>query len=114
MNEEILNIFKGFEVGGVAIPVSLVRYEGHGEPYVVFSREDDTDSYSADDSLQGWVTYYDFNVYSRKNYLAIAEAVRDRLEEAGWTWQPSRSNFDNFEQDTGYYHVTLNFAKERS
>lgn len=114
MNEEILNIFKDFEVDGVRIPVSLIRYEGHGEPYVVFTREDDANAYSADDSLQGWVTYYDFNIYSKSNYLTISQAVRDKLEAAGWTWQPSRSNFDNFEQDTGYYHVTLNFAHERS
>lgn len=115
MNDEILNIFKDFEVDGVQIPVSLIRYEGHGEePYVVFMREDDANTLSADDALQAWVTYYDFDIYSKTNYLAIAQAVRDKLEAAGWTWQPSRSNFDNFEQDTGYYHVTLNFAKERS
>ena len=114
MNEEILNIFKDFEVGGVRIPVSLIRYEGHGEPYVTFMREDDANTFSADDSLQAWVTYYDFGIYSKTNYLAIAQAVRDKLEAAGWMWQPSRSNFDNFEQDTGYYHATLNLAKERS
>lgn len=114
MNDEILNVFKDFEVDGVQIPVALIKYDGHGEPYVVFSREDDANTLSADDALQAWVTYYDFDIYSKSNYLSIVQAVRDRLEEAGWTWQPSRSNFDNFEQETGYYHVTLNFAKERS
>ena len=114
MNEQILNVFKDFAVGGKSIPVAFQHYDGHGQPYVVFSREDDADSYSADDTLQAWVTYYDFDIYSKSNYLAIAQAVRDRLEAAGWTWQPSRSQWDMWEPDTGYWHVTLNFAHERS
>lgn len=114
MNEDILNLFKDFTVGDKSIPVAFQHYDGHGEPYVVFSREDDDNSYAADDRIQAWVTYYDFDIYSKSNYLSIAGAVRDRLEEAGWTWQPSRSQWDMFEADTGYWHVTLNFAHERS
>ena len=114
MNEQILDVFKDFTVDGATIPVAFQHYDGHGQPYVVFSREDDANSYAADDTLQAWVTYYDFDIYSKKNYLAIASAVRDRLEDAGWTWQPSRSQWDMWEPDTGYWHVTLNFAHERS
>lgn len=114
MNEEIINLFKDFKVGDTAIPVAFQHYDGHGEPYMVFSRESDDNTLSADDCLQEWVTYYDFDVYSKTNYLSIADAVRDRLESAGWTWQPTRSQWDMYESDTGYYHVTLNFAHERS
>lgn len=114
VNEDILNLFQDFKIGGESIPVAFQHYEGHGEPYVVFSRENDDGSYSADDRIQAWVTYYDFDIYSKTNYVALADAVRDKLEEAGWTWQPSRSNWDMYEADTGYYHVTLNFAHERS
>lgn len=114
MNEEILNVFKDFEVDGIHIPVSLIKYEGKADSYVTCMREDDTGAYSADDSLQGWWTYYDFDVYSKTNYLAIADAVRDKLEAAGWVWQPSSSSYDMYEADTGFYHATLNFAHERS
>lgn len=114
MNEQILEIFEDFKVNGVSIPVALIRYDGKADSYVIFSREDDTGAYSADDELQGWWTYYDFDVYSKKNYLRIADAVRDRLEAAGWVWQPDSSNFDMYEADTGFYHATLNFAHERS
>lgn len=114
MNEKIFTLFKDFTVGGKSIPVAFQHYDGHGQPYIVFSREDDANSYAADDTLQAWVTYYDFDIYSRSNYLAIASAVRDRLDAAGWTWQPSRSQWDMWEPDTGYWHVTLNFAHERS
>lgn len=113
MNEEILAALDGFTIDGAAVPVAFARYEGHGEPYIVFSCEDNAQSYSADDTLQGWVTYYDFDIYTTGDYRPIVEAVRARLEAAGWTWQPSRSQFDMYESDTGYYHVTANFAKER-
>lgn len=114
MNEEILTIFKDFAVGGVSIPVSLINYDGKSDSYVTFMREDDGEALSADDELQGWWTYYDFDVYSKSNYLAIADAVRDRLVSAGWVWQPNNSQWDMYEPDTGYYHATLNFARERS
>lgn len=114
MNEAILDLFKDFKVGDMAIPVAFAYYDGHGEPYVTFIREDDSDSYSADDKIQAWVTYYDFDIYTKSDYIAIADAVRDKLEAAGWTWQPSRSSPDMYETDTGYYHTTLSFAMERS
>ena len=113
MNAEIEKLFDGFAVDGVEVPVWFMFYDGHGEPYIVYSREYDDDSYSGDDSLLGYVTYYDFDVYSKGNYLSIVEAVKKTLEGAGWTWQSSRSSGDMYESDTGYFHVTLNFAKER-
>jgi len=113
MNAEIESLFSGFAVDGVSIPVRFMFYDGHGEPYIIYSREYDDDSYSGDDSLLGYVTYYDFDVYSKVNYTAIVEAVKNVLEDAGWTWQPSRSSGDMYESDTGYFHVTLSFAKER-
>lgn len=113
MNAEIESLFSGFAVDGVSIPVRFMFYDGHGEPYITYSREYDDDSYSGDDSLLGYVTYYDFDVYSKGNYTAIVEAVKKVLEDAGWTWQPSRSSGDMYESDTGYFHVTLSFAKER-
>lgn len=118
MNDEILSVFDGFTVENETIPVRLISFnakkQGYNGSYVVFSREDDSDALSADDQLECWATYYDFDVYSKHGCTTIAQAVRGKLETAGWTWQPSRSKFDMYERDTGYYHVTLNFSKERS
>lgn len=113
MNAQIEQIFNGFTVGDVQIPVSFLRYEGHGEPYITYMQYDIDGSFSADDQLMGYVTYYDFDIYSKSNYLAIVDAVVDLLQDAGWTWQVSRSSEDMFEDDTGYYHKTLCFAIER-
>ena len=110
MNELIESIFQNFTVDGVVIPVSFMFYEGHGEPYVVYMQQDADRSLSGDDELIGYVDYYDFDVYSKGNYLNIIESLKAILKANNFVWQPSRSSQDFFETDTGYYHKTLNFA----
>lgn len=110
MNELIQQIFADFTVGGVKIPVKFLYYNGNGQPYVVYFQEDADNSLTADDDLQGYVVYYDFDIYTKGNYFPIVEAIKSLLKQHGFVWQPSRSSMDMFEQDTGYYHKTLNFA----
>lgn len=116
MNELIEEIFKDFTVDNVAIPVSFLFYEGHGEPYITYMNQDADGSFSGDDELLGYVTYYDFDVYSKGNFINIVESVKEKLKANSFVWQPSRSSQDFFETDTGYFHKTLNFAylKEES
>ena len=110
MNELIETIFANFTVDDVLIPVSFMFYEGHGEPYVVYMQQDADKSLSADDELQGYVDYYDFDVYAKGNYQGIIEGIKSILKANNFVWQPSRSSMDMYETDTGYYHKTLNFA----
>jgi hypothetical protein len=110
MNELIQRIFQNFTVDGVQIPVKFMFYEGHDEPYVVWMQQDADGSISGDDELIGYVDYYDFDVYSKGNYLNIIESLKAILKANNFVWQPSRSSMDMYETDTGYYHKTLNFA----
>ena len=110
MNELIEQIFANFTVDKVAIPVSYMFYQGHGEPYVVYMQQDADKSLSGDDELIGYVDYYDFDIYAKGNYFAIVESVKALLKANGFVWQPSRSSQDMYETDTQYYHKTLNFA----
>ena len=110
MNELIESIFANFTVDNVTIPVSYMYYEGHGEPYVVYMQQDAETSLSGDDDLIGYVDYYDFDVYSKGNFLTIIERIKELLKEHGFVWQLSRSSADMYEVETGYYHKTLNFA----
>jgi hypothetical protein len=111
-NAEIETIFNGFKVNNVSIPVKYLFYEGHNEPYIVYTQIDTTNSYSTDDEIAGVVAVYDFDIYSKGNYVAIAEAVKNKLKKAGWTWQPNRDSQDLYDVDTGYYHKTFCFAKQ--
>lgn len=110
MNELIMSLFENFTVNGVLIPVKYLYYMGHGEPYVVWMQEDATNSLTGDDSLIGYADYYDFDIYSKGNFLEIVEEVKRILTEAGFVWQLSKSSSDMYEVETGYYHKTLNFG----
>lgn len=112
-NSEIETIFNGFKVNNVTIPVEYLFYEGHNEPYIVYSQIDTANSYGADDEIAGAAAYYDFDIYSKTNYVAIANAVKEKLRLAGWTWQPNRDSRDLYDTDTGYYHKTYCFAKQK-
>ena len=111
MNNELQTIFANFTVGGNAIPVSFLRYTGKATTYITYQEIQDDTSFSADDELQAYVTYYDFDIYSKGNYLNIIESVKEILKANGWRYQPSMTSQDLYEDDTGYYHKTLCFAK---
>lgn len=113
MNALIEQIFNNFKVNGVAIPVSFLRYGGKSTTYITYMEWDKSNSYSADDEICGYVSYYDFDIFSKGNYLAIVEAVKEIMKNNGFTWQPARDSQDMFEDDTRYYHKTLCFAIER-
>lgn len=110
MNELIELIFADFVVNKKKIPIAFLHYEGHGEPYITYQQIDAANSLSGDDDLIGYVDYYDFDIYSKGNYMMIIERVKELLKQNGFVWQPSRSSADMFETETGYYHKTLNFA----
>lgn len=113
MNRVIQDIFKDFNVNGVDIPVSFLRYNGDSETYITYMESDKDNSFSGDDNIVGYVVYYDFDIYSKSNYLEIMEQLKELLKANGWTWQPSRDSSDLYEDDTGYFHKTLCFAIEK-
>lgn len=110
MNSLIETIFKDFTVDGKKIPVNLLYYNGHGEPYITYMQTDIDQTYSGDNHLLNYVDYYDFDIYSKGNFLKIVESVKETLYPYGFVWQPSRTSQDMYEAETGYFHKTLSFA----
>lgn len=113
MNSLIETIFTNFTVDDKKIPVSFMRYTGKSTTYITYMYYDSNNSFSGDNELLGWVDYYDFDIYSKGNYLNIIESVKSVLKQNGFMFQPSRSSSDMYEDDTGYFHRTLSFAIER-
>lgn len=109
INEKIESIFNGFSVAGELIPVRFMYYFGHGEPYITYQQVDADSSVAGDDGLLAYADYYDFDIYSRGNYFAIIDAVKELLEANDFYFEPSRSSEDMYEPETGYFHKTLNF-----
>lgn len=114
MNELIQSIFNNFIVDGVPVPVAFLRYKGKSTTYVTYMETDINNSYAGDNEILGYVSYYDFDIYSKGNYFNIVKSIKNLMKENGFVWQPSRTSQDMYEDDTGYYHKTLCFAIERS
>ena len=114
MNKEIQTIFKGFKVGEKDIPVAFLRYNGDKDTYITYMETNAEEALSADDKLTDYVSYYDFDIYAKGNYMSIVEAVKELLEANGFIWQPSMSSGDMYEDDTGFYHKTLSFSIRRN
>ena len=116
LNQEIETLFNNFRVNGETIPVVFCYYNGNATKYVTYIENYKDNSFSADDGLQGYVSYYDFDIYVKRgngSYFPIIEAIRDILVADGWTEQLTRESPDLYESDTGYFHKTICFAKER-
>ncbi len=111
MNTEIETIFANFTVDDVAIPVCFMFYDGDDDAWIVYSNVDNYHSYSGDDELLGYVTYYDFEIYAKGNYSKILQAVKALLIENGWSFQPAKSSTEKYDRDTRVYSKTLCFAK---
>ena len=92
MNALIEQIFTNFKVNNVLIPVSFMRYGGKSTTYITYMEWDKSNSYSGDDEILGYVSYYDFDIYSKGNYLEIVEKVKEIMKNNGFTWQPVSSS----------------------
>lgn len=113
MNELIEKIFADFKVEDKKIPVSFIKYDGKEKTYITYQSISNNGTLAGDDEIIGYIDYYDFDIYSEGNYFEIVSELKKVLKNNGFTWQPSMSSEDMYEEDTGYYHKTLCFAIER-
>lgn len=114
MNSLIEEIFENFKVDGNDVPVAFLRYTGKLTTFVTYQEIQTDTSFSAENEIQNYVSYYDFDFYSKGNYLKIIQSVKELLKQNGFLWQPSMTSQDLYEDDTGYFHKTLCFAYVRS
>jgi hypothetical protein len=97
---------------GLGVPVSFMFYDGNATTYVTYMQLDKDNTEAGDDTILGCVQYYDFDIYSKSNYLSVVANLIEIMTAAGWTYQPSRDSPDMYERDTKYYHKTICLAKE--
>ena len=114
VNTIIEQIFANFEVDGVKVPVKWQFYDGHDDAYVVYTATDKAGVLRADDNVQAFVQYVDFGVYSKGNYTNIVKALKSKLKENNFVWNPEGDLDDMYNEDTEYYIKVMNFAIERS
>ena len=113
MNELIETIYKNFKVDNKKIPVSFLKYVGSEETYITYHNIKIDGTLCGDNEVLGFIDYYDFDIYSKSNYFKIIKEVKKVMKENGFMWLPSMSSEDLKEEDTGFFHKTLCFAKEK-
>lgn len=111
LNAEIERVLNN-QTTGLGVPVAFMFYDGNAETYVTYMQLDKDNVLAGDDAILGCVQYYDFDVYSKTNYLTVVTNLINKLTAAGWTYQPSRDGPDLYERDTKYFHKTICLAKE--
>ena len=112
MNREIEQLFNGFNVDGVDIPIACIRYRGNLKTFVTYHEIDNQPRVEADNQLIYSVSEFDFDVYTDGNYLNIVSEIKRILLNNNYVW--IEDSPDMYEEDTGLYHKTITFAKERS
>ena len=110
MNKTIEKILKNFKVGNKKIPVSFLKYDGSSDSYITYMETDKGDVLNGDDEILGYVDYYDFDVYSKGNYLDIIKKLKEIMKANNFRWEPEMDSTDMYENDTGFYHKTICFS----
>ena len=80
MNRTIEEIFSDYYV-----PVSFLRYDGNETTYITYMETEKDGVLAGDNEIIGYIDYYDFDIYSKGNYLSIVEDVKSRLKANGFT-----------------------------
>ena len=76
----------------------------------MFSDLGETPASHSDDECDYSIKQFDFDIYTKGNYLNILKEVKKRLKANGFTWVEDSPTM--YEEDTGLYHITTTFEIE--
>lgn len=112
MNEELKWILgDSIKVKGEVIPISHLRYKGNSKRFITWTLLDEVPSLSADDEPLFSVCSVDLDIFSDGNYLDIIREIKKKMKNGEWVW--TGDSPEMYEEDTGLYHKTCSFEKER-
>ena len=109
MNEELKSIL-GESIGD-GIPVTHLRYKGKSRKYVTWTIIGESPALSANDEDLCSICSVDVDIFSEGNYLDIKKQIKQIMKNNDWVWVEDSEEM--YEEDTGLYHQTCSFEKER-
>ena len=109
MNEE-LKLILGESIGG-GIPVAHLRYKGDSRKFVTWTITGEAPALTANDEDLCSICSVDVDVFSDGNYLDIVKEIKRIMKDNDWVWVEDSAEM--YEEDTGLYHKTCSFEKER-
>lgn len=105
MENELKRILK------LEVPVAHLKYKGKEKTYVVWTLLDETPLSASDDEIDYSEVPVDIDIYSESNYLKLMSSIKKIMKENEWIWDGDSPEM--YEEDTGLYHRTCTFVKER-
>ena len=96
-------------LAGVGVPVRFQHYSGDAQTYITFFTYLDRPAGYADDRELGTGNYVQVDVWSKKDYGKLVEAVHKKMLAAGFVKQ---SFYDLYEEELKIYHKAMRFLKE--
>lgn len=105
MESELKKILK------LEVPVAHLKYKGKEKTYVVWTLLDETPLSASDDEIDYSEVPVDIDIYSESNYLKLMSSIKKIMKENEWIWDGDSPEM--YEEDTGLYHRTCTFVKER-
>lgn len=110
MHAEIKGIFnEKILINDIEIPVVFREYKGSSTNYVVYYSLGAKPYFCAEDEIQNLVYTYEFNVYSKGNYIDILNKVKKIMKDNDYQW--CGDGEDLYETDTKYHHIVVTFEK---
>lgn len=111
MNEELKKILTPLKVNDNFIDVAHIKYKGNKKTYVTWALLTEEAALSYDDEIQYSLVSVDIDIYSDSNYLDIMKEIKNIMKKNEWNW--IEDSPEMYEKDTGLYHRTSTFEKER-
>lgn len=113
MNKELKLIFgESITVDGVPVPAASIKYKGNSTSYITWTITGLGSELSADDEPLYGVCTVDVDVFGKGNILNLITEAKKIMKNNDWIW--TGDSPDMYEEDTGYYHKTISFEKERA
>lgn len=112
MNTELKTLLgDSITVNSNVIPIAHLKYTGGSKTYITWTIISDIPSLCGDDECLYSIATVDIDIFSDGNYLDIENAIKDLMKNNNWVWTEDSSEM--LEDDTGLYHKTCTFEKER-
>lgn len=112
MNEELkLILGENLIIANEKIPIAHLRYKGNSKKFVTWTITGETPALSANDEDLCSICSVDVDIFSDSNYLDIERQIKQKMKNNDWVWVEDGEEM--YEEDTGLYHKTCSFEKER-
>ena len=97
-------------MNGKVIPIAFLNYTGNSDVYLTYYTWLEKPENFYDNENHSEIAYGTIDIFSKINFKDILESVKIKLKENGFIWTDNGP--ETYEQDTGYYHVPVNFCAE--